>query len=154
MLNSIVVALNVTDDAKQPVVVAIDMASTSNGRNVANMATSIHGRPMEHLLQWQEQGLVLHNGVQKENSIFLQMFDTIPNLEKNRDLEKKFTCSEQPGTIPSVETSKEFNNTAKVVQNFETTKSFAEKMSDLTKKNTEKFRKPMNNNNLDRGKSL
>jgi hypothetical protein len=147
---SIVAAINVTDSTGQPVVVAINTLSKSlDGKNSINAITSIHGRPAEQLTLWSTQGLELHNSIQKETSILSKCYGVIPSLDQNRGFKETSNIHpEQLGAIPSVEMNKGFKDTANVTPKSEPTKTLAVKMADLTKKNTDKLRKSLSNNQL------
>ena len=113
---SLVAVIDVTDSKKQPVVVAIQthhaafIGQTPQGINVI---TSIHGRPKKQLMHWKAEGLELRKG-EKINSAYIQF-----------------------GAIPNRDVSGNLKNTAKIIQENQNSKSFAEKMHELTKKNTE-----------------
>jgi hypothetical protein len=111
---SIVVVINVTDSENQPVVVAINTSAKGINRESINQVTSIHGRPLNQLELWKEQGLELHNSAQKETFIL---------------------SSKRHGAIPGLGQNKGFKDATNVPQKSEPAKSLAEKMSDLTKKN-------------------
>ncbi|MDR0566695.1 MAG: hypothetical protein LBG47_06640 [Prevotellaceae bacterium] len=114
-VDSVVVMVNEKDSKNNPVVVPINRRGVvfdGKKNKVANLITSIHGRPQKHLDFWTENGLNLYSK------------------------EKTFIHSEQPGAIPSVETNKGLKSATNVSQKSETTKFFVEKMADLTKKNT------------------
>ncbi|MDR1226549.1 MAG: hypothetical protein LBK47_06585 [Prevotellaceae bacterium] len=116
---SLVVAIDMVDSRKQPVVVAIKTHHTAfigQTSDDVNVITSIHGRPKEHLMYWKSEGLELRKG-QKINSTHIQS-----------------------GTIPDRYVSGVSNSKAKVAQENQTTKSLAEKMSELTEKNTAALR--------------
>jgi hypothetical protein len=125
--DSVVVVINERDNKNNPVVIPINKKGAIADGGVskrANLITSIYGRPQKHFDLWTENGLSLYKG----------------------DKEKTFTHPEQPGTIPGVEVNKGFKDATNVAQNNESTNSLAEKMADLTKKNTALLRKSSNSN--------
>jgi hypothetical protein len=112
---SVVVILDEKDNKNNPIVVPINKQGIifdGKSNKCTNLITSIHGRPQKHLELWTENGLNLYSK------------------------EKTFIHPEQLGTIPSVEMNKGFKDATNVQQKNEPAKSLAEKMADLTKKNT------------------
>jgi hypothetical protein len=115
---SIVVAVDIKDNLGQPVVIAIEVKSAielGSKQYAGNIITSIHGRKMEHLKMWKEHGLELYG----------------------RQKEKSSTYLANPGTIPSGKASRGLDNDAKIAQKNENSKSMAQKMAEVTKRNTE-----------------
>jgi hypothetical protein len=114
---SIVVAVNIKDNLGQPVVISIEVKSAieiGSKPYKGNIVTSVHGRKMEHLKMWKEQGLELYD----------------------RQKEKSSIHSANPSTILGGEANRGLDNATKVVQENQKYKSMAEKMADLTQKNT------------------
>ncbi|MDR1226557.1 MAG: hypothetical protein LBK47_06625 [Prevotellaceae bacterium] len=116
---SLVAVLDVKDSANNSVVVTIDVNQKINNRreesNVSTI-TSIYGKPALNIERWQQEGLELHSVQNKE---------------------KTSTYSKQLDLIPSVGINEDLNDVTKLAQENQTTKSMAEKMSELTEKTTE-----------------
>jgi hypothetical protein len=150
--NCIVVLIDAKNMQNQPIVLPIDtMANGYDGAtpNKINEVTSFYGKDPKILELWTDKQMELYNAEDKKaigcsprpslipgertaeakNSI--QMFGTIPNLEKN-GVPNETVNLQMFDAIPNVEK----NGSAKVDKDFDTTKSLNEKNSTIEQNTT------------------